>query len=172
MPIMQGAGFNRILATAGAPVTGTDAVQTVTIGGTPTGGTFTLSLDGFTTVPITWVNVNATLIAAIKAALEALGNIGSGNTTVTAGTLTAGIGTLTVAFNLAVGKQPMTTMTATNSMTGTAPTIAVATTTPGVAATGRGYPKGQIISDNTNAILYQNTGTATAPVWTKVGLET
>jgi hypothetical protein len=33
-------------------------------------------------------------------------------------------------------------------------------------------PKGALLNDVTNAILYQNTGTIASPVWTKVGTET
>ena len=44
-------------------------VQTVTISGSPTGGTFTLTCSGVTTAPIAW---NATS-AAVQAALSALG---------------------------------------------------------------------------------------------------
>ena len=43
----------RILENAGAPGAGTDEVQTLTIGGTPTSGTFTLSFQGAVTAPIT-----------------------------------------------------------------------------------------------------------------------
>jgi hypothetical protein len=33
-------------------------------------------------------------------------------------------------------------------------------------------PKGALLTDTTNAILYQNTGTQASPVWSKVGAET
>jgi len=59
-----------------------------------------------------------------------------------------------------------------DSLEGSAPTIAVAETTPGVTATGRGAAKGSILTDTTNGILYINTGTALAPTWTKVGTQT
>ena len=52
---------------------------TVTLSGTPTGGTFTLSVSGQTTADIAY---NATA-AAVKSALEALPNVGAGNATVT-----------------------------------------------------------------------------------------
>jgi hypothetical protein len=173
MPIIQSPSMSRAFEFAGAPVTGTDEVQTITIGGTPTGGTFRLNFQGQVTAPITWVNVNATLLASIDTALEALSGIGSGGVTTAAGTLTAGVGTITVTFNGAVGKMALDTMTvAENLMTGTAPTIAVAETTPGVTATGRGMGKGKLLTDTTNGILYINTGTATAPTWTKVGVQT
>ncbi|NKR60250.1 hypothetical protein GS474_16090 [Rhodococcus hoagii] len=52
---------------------------TVTIGGGPTGGTFTLSVGGQTTAGIAY---NATA-AAVKSALEALSTVGTGNANVT-----------------------------------------------------------------------------------------
>ena len=79
-------------------VVGTNEVQTLTFGGTPTGGTFTLTFDGYTTAPISWSSTNATLVANIDAALEALPNIGAGGVTVAVGTMTNGIGTITVTF--------------------------------------------------------------------------
>lgn len=160
-------------AVAGAPSAGTDEVQTITIGGTPTGGTFKLAFQSKTTTAIAWSATNATLIANIDAALEALSTIGTGNVTTAAGTLTAGIGTITVTFTGARAKSavPMITV-ADNSLTGTAPTVAVAETTPGVNATHRGAPIGATVTDTTNGKLYINTGTATVPTWTVVGTQT
>lgn len=151
----------------GVPSAGTDEVQTITFGGTPTGGTFKLSFQGQATANISWNATNATLVANIDAALEALGNIGAAGVTTAVGTMTAGIGTITVTFNGVVGKMAVDTMVvAANALTGTLPTIAVAETTPGVTATARGYPKGTLVIDSTNGTLYQNTGTPTAPVFT------
>lgn len=164
----------KVIATnAGAPVAGTDEVQTITIGGTPTAGSFTLTYDGFTTAAIPWSAVNATLIASIDAALEALPNIGTGGVVTAVGTMTAGIGTATVTFsgpNLA--KRAVALMVAVNSLTGTTPTVAVTETTPGVEATARNLPKGTLLSDTTNGKLYINTGSAGAPTWTVVGTQT
>jgi hypothetical protein len=172
--VIEGA-IGDILPFAGTPGGGTDEVQTITIGGTPTGGSFKLGFDGEVTAAIPWNATNATLIAAVDSALEALSGIGTGGVVVAAGTLTAGIGTMTVTFSGgAVTKKAVSTLTVVNnSMTGTGPpTIAVAETTPGVDAAFRGVGKGTIVSDNTNALLYQNTGTAQAPIWTKVGTQT
>ncbi len=55
--------------------------QTVTITGTPTGGTFTLTLDGETTAGIAF-NANA---AAVTTALENLSNVRVGSVAVTGG---------------------------------------------------------------------------------------
>ena len=57
---------------AGAPVAGTNEVQTLTIGGTPTAGSFILALDGIPTASITWNSTNATLLSAINTALDGL----------------------------------------------------------------------------------------------------
>lgn len=159
---------------AGAPVAGTDAVQTITIGGTPTGGTFRLRLDGFDTAAITWSATNATLVANIDAALEALPNVGAGGVVTAVGTMTAGIGTITLTFSGGnLTKQVVNLITVSdNSMTGTSPTAAVAMTTAGVASTARGIPPGGLLIDTTNSFLYINTGTALSPTFTKVGTQT
>jgi hypothetical protein len=162
------------LQNAGAPAAGTDEVQTLTIGGTPTGGTFRLSYDGRKTTDIPWANVNATLIASIDAALEALPNLGAGAVVTAVGSMTAGIGTATITFSgtTTAKKSHPTILVERNDLTGTAPTVAVAETTPGVDQTGRGAAKGTLLADVTNGILYINTGTADAPTWTKVGTQT
>lgn len=58
------------LRIGGAPGAGTDEVQNLEIGGTPTGGTFKLAFGGFTTPAITWSATTATLLANINAALQ------------------------------------------------------------------------------------------------------
>lgn len=162
-------GVYRGYQTAGAPTAGTDEVQTITIGGSPSAGTFTLTLDGFTTAPITWSSTNSTLIANVDAALGALPNVGSASNVTTAdSTLSSGVGNLTVTFVAALGKRTIPLMTANDdSLTGG--TVAVAETTPGVDASARGAPKGATLTDTTNGKQYINTGTAAAPTWTVVG---
>jgi hypothetical protein len=159
---------------AGAPTAGTNEVQTLTIGGTPSGGTFKLNYDGQITGAITWSATNATLLANINAALDALPNLGTSYVVATAGTLTAGIGTVLLTFSGgSVARRAVNTMTvANNSLTGTSPTLAIAETTPGVNASGLGAPTGGKLIDATNGIDYTNTGTALAPVWTKTGTQT
>lgn len=158
---------------AGAPGAGTSEVQTLTFGGTPTGGTFTITFDGHTTAPITWVGDNdAALIAAIDAALEALPNIGTSGVTVADGTLTNGVGTVTITFGGNLAKLAVSLMTVTSSLTGTTPTAAITETTPGVTADFRGSKKGALVCDTTNGVLYINTGTSGLnPTWTKVGTQ-
>ena len=106
---------------------GTNEVQTVTITGTPTGGTFTLTFFDQTTTAIARNATNTT----VQNALIALSNIDTGDVTVTGG---PGPGTpwvVTFAGKWAAENVPQ--MTATGSFTGgTAPAIAVTTTTPGV----------------------------------------
>lgn len=157
---------------AGVPGAGTSAVQTLTFGGTPTGGTFKLRFKGQRTASISWSATNSTLVANVDAALEALSTIGTGNVTVAVGTMTAGIGTLTITFagTLAKAKQPLVAV-ANNALTGTAPTLAIAETTPGVDAALRGLSKGALVSDTTNGVLYINTGTPESPTFTKVGTQ-
>lgn len=156
----------RPLLVAGAPSAGTSEIQTLTIGGTPTAGTFTISFDGFTTSAITWSATNATLLANINTALNALPNLEDGEVVAAAGSLTAGIGTITLTFSGNRAKLAVNLMVATSSLTGTSPTAVITETTAGVTATGRGAAKGRLLIDETNATLYQNTGTALSPTWT------
>lgn len=153
---------------AGAPVATVTEIDTITIGGTPTGGTFTVSIaNGRTSAPITWSATNATLVANIQAALVGMDQIGTGGVTVAVGTATAGIGTFTVTFagkNLGVD---FPALSATSSLTGTSPTLAVATTTPGASGTFRGAPPGTILIDSATPGLYVNSSAiVNAPTWT------
>ncbi len=106
--------------------TATNEVQTVTITGTPTGGTFRLTYGGQQTATIAY---NA-IAGAVQTALEALSNIGVGDVTVGGG---PGPGTpYTVTFGGSLAATDVTVMTASHSFTGgTSPNIAVTTTTPG-----------------------------------------
>lgn len=169
MPIIEGGSEYEV---AGAPTAGTSEVQTLTIGGSPTTGTFKLAFDGYTTAAITWSATNNTLRDNVDAALEALPNIGTGGVTTAVGTMTSGVGTLTITFagNLAKKVVPLITV-ANNSLDGSG-TVAVAETTPGVDVTARGAKIGATLKDTTNGILYINTGTAISPTWTKVGTQT
>lgn len=163
----------KLVNTATTPVNGTNEVQTLTIGGTPTGGTFKLTFDNSTTAAITWSATNATLLSNIQARLDALSTLGTNGAVATAGTLTAGIGTVVLTFSgsqVARKNVPVTTV-ANNSLTGTTPTLAVAETTPGVMADGRLEPKGRLCVALDTGILYQNTGSPPNPTWVKVSSE-
>lgn len=159
---------------AGAPVAGTNEVQTLTFGGTPTGGTFRLALNGVPTSAISWSSTNSTLVSNIDTALEALSQIGTGGVTTAVGTMTAGIGTITVTFNGGtVQKRALPNLTVQeNAMTGTAPTLSVAETTPGVNASFVEALAGATLKDTTNKKIYINTGSDGNPTWTVVGTQT
>jgi len=151
---------------AGAPSDGVNEVQNLEIGGTPTGGTFTLTYDGFTTAAITWSATNATLISNIQTALRALVSIGSSEVTVADVDLSSGIGNVSITFggNLAKLAVPAIAV-GTNSLTGTSPTVTMTTTTAGVTATARGAAPGAVLVDTTNGERYINVGTALQPEW-------
>jgi hypothetical protein len=164
MPGLPGPYFN-----AGVPGAGTDAVQTLTFGGTPTGGTFKLAFAGQTTAAISWSATNNTLRDNVDAALEALSTIGTGGVVTAVGTMTAGVGTLTVTFSGGNLTKLLVSLisVADNSMTGSSPTLAVSNTTPGVTAAARGAGIGAIVQDTSGGGVYSNTGTALAPTWTQ-----
>jgi hypothetical protein len=107
---------------------GTNEVQTVTLANA-TGGTFTLDFEGDTTAPIAF---NATA-AAVQAALVALADIEEGDVTVTG---SAG-GPYTVTFKGRYAGTDVEQMTADGAaLTGTSPTVTVATTAAGVPGAG------------------------------------
>jgi hypothetical protein len=166
--------FRHIYQNAGAPGAGTNEVQTLTFGGTwLAGDTFVIRYEGVATPAIPWSATNATLLASILAALGALPDIGgTANVAVAAGTLTAGIGTATVTFQAALGKQAVNNIVV-QTVTSAAGTLANAETTPGVTAEGKNQvPPGGLVVDTTNKLLYQNSGTLAAPTWQKVGVQT
>ncbi|HET8757167.1 MAG TPA: PKD domain-containing protein, partial [Solirubrobacteraceae bacterium] len=97
----------------------TNESQTVTVANA-TGGTFTLTFDGQTTAPIAFPLVNT----EIEAALEALSNIDDVAVT--------GTGTRTVNFRANQQQKDVPQMTADGSgLTGTGPTVTIATSQPG-----------------------------------------
>jgi hypothetical protein len=116
-----------------SPSNGVSAVHLLTIGGAPTGGTFNLKFGDYTTAAITWSATNGTLVSNVDTALEALPNIGTGGVTVAVGTMTNGVGTLTITFGAALAKLdvPLMTVTSNNLEDTTPPTIAVEETTAG-----------------------------------------
>lgn len=107
---------------------GTNEVQVVTISGSPTGGTFTLTFQGETTAAIAY---NATAAAVKTALVAASADLTADDITVTG---SAG-GPWTITFvGTAEGGQDQPAITATGSLTGgTTPSIAVSTSTAGVA---------------------------------------
>lgn len=107
-------------------------VETLTVTGGPTGGTFTITFSGQTTAAIAY---NATA-AAVQTALEGLSNVNPGDITVTGN---AG-GPWTLTFGGQYLGEDVTQVTTTESFTGgTSPDITIATTTAGgTAATADG----------------------------------
>jgi cyclophilin family peptidyl-prolyl cis-trans isomerase len=72
-----------VATTTPGSIPSTTAIQTITFGGTITGGKFTLTLGSATTGDINWSSDNATLATNIQTALNALANT---NVTVAPGT--------------------------------------------------------------------------------------
>jgi hypothetical protein len=102
-------------------------VQSVSITGGPTGGTFTLTFDGETTAGIAY---NAAA-SAVQTALEALSNIQPGDVICTGGALPGTAVTVTFAGRW-LGKNVPQMTAASGSLTGgSTPTAAVSTTTGG-----------------------------------------
>lgn len=110
-------------ATSALSTTSASEVQTVTLSGSPSGGTFTLSFMGQTTATIAY---NAAA-AAVQSALQALSTVGAGNATV------AGTGPWTVTFAGSLANQGVDLLVANGALLtgGTTPSVAVARTTPG-----------------------------------------
>lgn len=108
---------------------GTNEIQTLTVTGTPTGGSIPLTYGGRATS----IAFNSTASAA-QTALEGLPNIGVGNCAVAGGPLPGTA--LTFTFQNALQKRPVSLIVASSgSLTGgTSPTATVTRTTPGVLA--------------------------------------
>lgn len=157
-----------ILRTGQVPVNGTDEVQTITLTNF-SAGTLRLTLLGKSTV-LTFgaADTNAAIDTAVDAALEAMGVVGAGGTTVaTSGTTSRAI---VVTFTGNMRKLDIPTIVAT-VLTGTN-TVGVAVTTPGVTADGRSAITGQLLMDGAAGVLYSNTSTTPlAPTWVKVGAQ-
>jgi hypothetical protein len=145
-------------------------VQTVTITGGPTGGTFTLTYSGQTTSAIAY---NATA-SAVQAALEALSNLVPGEVTVTGGPGPATPYVVTFTGDLA-GTDVTQMTSAGGSLTGgTTPAVTVTTTTPGGTGNAIGWrapvvnvvpvPNGVAIEAWSNAIV-DNAVASVLPYW-------
>jgi hypothetical protein len=96
-------------------------VVTLKITGTPTGGTFTVSVDG---TPSSAIAYNASKIA-IQNAIEAIDGVGAGNTSLTGTSISDGTGLdLTISGGL-LGEDPTVTASATSLTGGTTPAVTV-----------------------------------------------
>ncbi len=106
--------------------TNTADVQTVTITGTPTGGTFPLSYNGAVTGFL--YNSNA---ATVQSGLQGLSTIGNGNMTCSGGPLPGTPIVCTFAGTLNKGFRPLMATSSAQLTGGTNAAVAVAHTTPG-----------------------------------------
>ena len=123
---LAGSGWGQKMTHGVQMSSAVNEVQTVTITGSPTGGTYTLTFKGKTTAPIAY---NATA-AVVQAALEGLASIQGGGVAVTGGPHPGTPIVVTFRRHLAARDVPM--MTAAGSFTGgTVPAVAVAATTAG-----------------------------------------
>ncbi|MGW0948431.1 phage tail tube protein [Streptomyces sp. NPDC002623] len=109
------------------PAAGTDEVQTVTITGTPTGGTYTLTFNGQTTAGIVY---NATF-SQVQSALEALSNIAPGDVVCAGGPHPGTAVTVTFGGAYDGTDVPQMTASAASLTGGSSPAVTVTTTTPG-----------------------------------------
>jgi hypothetical protein len=148
----------RVHSTAGAPTNGTNEVQTVTITGTPAGGTWKLAYRGQATSALAH-NISG---ANLQIALRALGLIGADGVSV------SGNGPYVVTFQGRLGKLAVPLLTLhTNSLTGgTSPTVTIVETTPGVTATARTAATGAVlVRSDTGAVYVNQSATSLAPNW-------
>jgi hypothetical protein len=107
--------------------TNLNEAQTITITGTPTGGTFTLTFGGKTTATITYAATSAQVLAA----LELLTSIGQGNMSATGGALPGTA--VVVTFINELGAEAQAAMTASGAALtgGSAPAVTITRSTPG-----------------------------------------
>ncbi len=112
---------------------GTNEVQRITITGTPTGGTFTLTFNGQTTAPIAYNG----FAADVKTALAALSNIDAADLTTSGGALPGATVDVTFGGIYAGVNVPIMTI-AIGGLTGGAPAATITTPTAGGGGTGTG----------------------------------
>jgi hypothetical protein len=147
----------------GAPGAGTANITTITINGSPDGGTFQVFYGGTHTPSQVYNVANATL----QAALVLLPGIGTGGVVVTG---TPGTNIILTWQHVGV----RTAITVLNAMTNAGNPVAapgVVNGTPGVGPTPAGVMAGGLVLDTSNKFAYINTGTITDPTWTKVGAQ-
>lgn len=133
------------------PTNGTNEVQTLTIGGTPSAGassSISLTWNGLTSIAVLWSATNATFLANVQAALDGLfsaGGTSGSNCLVADATLSSGIGTATITFKGSYAATPQNLLVAVNNLTGTSPTAVVTRTTSGVTASDRSAAPGELL---------------------------
>jgi hypothetical protein len=161
-------GAKGLLYLAGAPVAGTDAVQTLTYGGTPAADApYTLNVQGFQTAPILWSAVNATLLSRLQTALDGIPGLGAAQIVATAGTVVAGLGTVLLTYSgINVAKRGVPLVVVVSAPP--AGTLVVANTTPGADANPPFPRRGALVMNEATGTPASNTGTAAAPTWTNL----
>ena len=130
------------------PGLATADVQTLSLTGGPTAGTFTLTFAGQTTAPIPWSATSA----QVQAALSNLLAVGAGNVVCSGGPLPGSNVVITFAGQLAPGPQPVITGTATSLVGPGSPVVTVAHTTPGKGLTDSVFPV------DPNGVVIHNVG--------------
>jgi hypothetical protein len=145
---LTGSGINlkKVVVDGSRPV---GEVQTITITGSPTGGTFTLTFNAQTTAAINWNDPAST----VQTRLEALSSITAGKVVVSGGPGPATPYRVTFYNTMAGADQPLITL-ATNSLTGGAsPSVTIVETLKGSAgATGGGIVNTGGTSTNPNIL--------------------
>jgi hypothetical protein len=111
-------------------------VQSLSISGTATGGTFALSFQGASTGALPY---NATA-AQVQAALQALQNIGAGNAVCAGGPLPGSAVTITFQNALSAAPQPAISIADNSLTTSTTPAAVVTHVTTGVGTTSLATP--------------------------------
>lgn len=173
MPIIEGAGLGAPYLVGAAPNTAVNAVQLLTytaIGAgsnVATAGTFKVAFDGYRTTALAF-NVSA---ANLFAALNLLPSINAAGVSATLGAGPPRVYTVTAdGGNMAGNVLSLMTIVDNLLVDGAALPVNVIVTedTAGEAATARGAVKGALLIDTATPDLYQNTGTALVPVWTKL----
>ena len=121
-----GASFNYLLKPnpnsqgTNGPIDNTGEVDFVSFGGTVTGGTFKLALNGSTTTPISYTSNATTLQSRIQSALDNPLMLGAGNSIVSATSSTS----VSITFEGAYGGgQGVGSLTAISSLSGASPTV-------------------------------------------------
>lgn len=121
-PAMSGSFIAKGFADGITLTAGTNEVQTLTISGTPTGGSYTLRYKGVSTAPL----AHNALAAAIQTALQGLSSVGSGNL------LVSGTGPFVITAAGAFAGQELERIQVTSALTGgSTPTATIVKTTKG-----------------------------------------
>src|SRR5204863_6355008 len=115
--------------------TGANEVQTLTFGGTITGGAFTITMalatGPLTSQPIAWSSTPATLLANIQAAVTSVISGVSGATATVVNTNPTGTGPFTITFGGALAGTNLAQMTVASSLSGTGASVSAGTSTEG-----------------------------------------